>query len=166
MGGIGIDDWHMAGWGIPIVLLKYALFLTCWLYFVVILTVNGTTTRYLSLQGSDPNTQVCQEIPRQVNLVAQGDIYGYWSTDTMYSINASAFEITFQVIDSPVLACISTFTPQIHPLNIEKCIYPRTILNPITNPTPLTCLSGFQHHHRPVRSHYEHVSHTDEGVER
>ena len=97
IGGVGIDDWHMAGWGIPIVLFKYALFLTCWLYFVVVLTVNGMTTQYLSLLGSDPNTRKCQEIPRQVNLVAQGDIYGYWSTNPRYSINASAFEISFQV---------------------------------------------------------------------
>ena len=110
VGGVDIDDWHTAGWGVPIVLLKYALFWTCWLYFVAILTVNEMQTPYLSLQGSDPNVQICQEIPRQVQLTAQGDMYGYWSTDTRYSINASAYEISCQVISS-VLACIYSLFP-------------------------------------------------------
>ena len=95
IGGVGIDDWHMAGWGVPIILLRNSLFLIAWLYFVVILTKNGVSVQYLSLQGSDPVSQLCEEVPRQVNLVVQGDVYGHWSTDALYRTNSSAFQLEF-----------------------------------------------------------------------
>lgn len=89
-----MEDWNAAGWALPIILMNYGIFLAIWLYFVVVLTTADMTTKFLSL-ATDDLTQICEEIPRQVNMRVQADIFGAWSTKSTYQGNASAFEIEF-----------------------------------------------------------------------
>ena len=122
VGGVLMEDWMHTGWGPAIISLNYSLFLVAWLYFVVVLTQAGMTTKFLSLED-DPVKLDCDEVPKKLTLTVQGDVYGRWSTDALYQQNMSVFELQFSgsnITNEQFVCTMQSFSAKLQALGAKS----------------------------------------------
>ena len=115
------SDWKETGWAVAIVILYYLAFFWAFFYFVYSLTLTGSSTTYLSLQGNS-KVQTCDEIPITVTTTIYGDVYGRWSSDPLFLNNASIFALEFagtNITTEQYTATMTSFKNQLKTLGAK-----------------------------------------------
>jgi len=92
-GGVSSRDIKEIGWAIPVAFSTYMIFISILIYFTVTTTNSAVNQKFLSLQQS--TDYVCSVVPLTISATFEATYSGRWSTDPMFNLNQSIFELSF-----------------------------------------------------------------------